>query len=116
MDETNAIQQSWQQAASDLGIEVETLGNTVLVANFGRPAGMICALRRTRTVGKSFGAWQRAARQVRLHWGIPSCNTTARCLSRHCAIGAGVATEHRQRGTGTQIPKTSRAVSKASSH
>jgi hypothetical protein len=31
MDETDAIQRSWQQAASDLGIEVETLGNTVLV-------------------------------------------------------------------------------------
>jgi len=39
MDETDAIQQSWQQAASDLGIEVETLGNAVLVANFGAPPG-----------------------------------------------------------------------------
>lgn len=48
MDETDAIQQSWQQAASDLGIEVETLGDAVLVANFGSPSGMICALRRTR--------------------------------------------------------------------
>lgn len=48
MDETEAIQRSWQQAASDLDIEVEAVGDAVLVADFGSPSGMICALRRTR--------------------------------------------------------------------
>ena len=52
VDEADAIQRSWLEAAADLGIEVEPVGDGVLVANFGSGAGMLCALRRTAP------AWQ----------------------------------------------------------
>lgn len=47
MDEAETVQRNWREAASDLGIEVQALGD-VLVPNFGSNVGMLCALRRTQ--------------------------------------------------------------------
>jgi hypothetical protein len=47
VDEVEAVQRSWQEAAADLGIEVEVIGDAVLLPDFGSRVGMVCALRRT---------------------------------------------------------------------
>lgn len=39
------LRRSWVDAEDDLGIEVELLPDAVLVLGFGRPAGMLCAIR-----------------------------------------------------------------------
>jgi hypothetical protein len=46
--EAEAVQRSWQEAAADHGIEVEVIGDAVLLPDFGSGAGMLCALRRCR--------------------------------------------------------------------
>jgi hypothetical protein len=46
--ELNAVQQSWREAGTDLGIDVEVTGDGVLIPDFGSHAGMLCALRRTQ--------------------------------------------------------------------
>jgi hypothetical protein len=42
------LAEAWREAAVDLGIDVEVLADAVHVKEFGRPAGMPCALRDSR--------------------------------------------------------------------
>jgi hypothetical protein len=61
VDEVEAIQRSWREAAADLGIDVEAVGDAVLVHDFGSPAGMLCALRRTED------GWEKLRRDAEAH-------------------------------------------------
>jgi hypothetical protein len=47
MSNGDALYATWLRAASDLGIEIEQIGDAVLVSSFGPEAGMLCALRDT---------------------------------------------------------------------
>jgi hypothetical protein len=42
---TEQLWQSWSAAGEDLGIVVERLGEGVVVREFGRPSGTLCAIR-----------------------------------------------------------------------
>ena len=45
MGTTEQLLQSWRDAADDLGLTVEQLGDALVVRDFGSPRGMLCAIR-----------------------------------------------------------------------
>jgi hypothetical protein len=45
MGTTEQLVQSWREAADDVGLTVEQVGDAVLVRSFGNPRGMLCAIR-----------------------------------------------------------------------
>jgi len=45
MGTTEQLLHSWREAADDLGLTVEELGDAVVVRSFGSPRGMLCAIR-----------------------------------------------------------------------
>ena len=47
MGMTEQLLQPWREATDDLALTVEQLGDAVVVRRFGRPRGMLCAIRRT---------------------------------------------------------------------